>query len=138
MERKNTVKAFEVISLDNDGIKRKSFLPYDWGTLEPTPAWLLRAAFADLNGGDCGSLVSVTLNHADLSQNWVKVAPVRWKVNDDTVMTADGNIGVWRLDSIDEYRDCSCSVFVDKVNLDILRFDINASNGALMLARAGD
>lgn len=137
MARANEVQAFEVVSLDSDGIERRSFLPYDLGTLEPTPAWLLRAIFADLNTGDSGSLISATLNHADPSQDWVKVAQVKWKVNDDTVMTADGNIGAWRLDGIDEDRDSSCAIFIGKANRDILRLDMNCSKGALILARAG-
>lgn len=132
------VDAFEVVSLDKNGIERSSFLPFDLEVIEPPPAWLLRTAFAVFNGNEHGFLTNATLNVADPTQKWASAARVNWSVSDDEVMTNNGNIKVWRLDGIEEGTDCSFAIFVDKVNQDILRLDMNSTKGALMLARAGN
>lgn len=130
--------AFEAVSLGRDGAERRSLLPFDLGLIEPTPAWLLRTAFAVFNGGEHGLLTSATLNIEEPNQKWASVARVNWKVNDDDVMTNNGNIKAWRLDGVEEGTDCSFAIFVGKVNQDILRLDMNSNKGALLFLRAGN
>jgi hypothetical protein len=134
---KNGVAALDVVSLDSEGGVRHSQVPLDLDTLEPSPSCLLRSAFASLNVGDSGSFLTLALNHFDLSEKWVKLSPIKWRIDNDVVMTSEGNIEVWRLEGIEEHAECSYTVFVGKVNQDILRLDMNNSKGALMFARAG-